>query len=106
MLINNCYTRRDIDTEEVGGRLTRGNRQIKREGMKTIEKAKQTEGELRKWRRQGQRETETSRKRETGWWEGDSSVKTRYKRKGNRNCQERHGLLSTAPAQLSANSQP
>lgn len=36
-VINNSYTWRDTDAEEVGvgERLTLGNRQIKREGMKT-----------------------------------------------------------------------
>ena len=71
-VINNRCTWRDTDAEEVGGGETDTWKQTDKEGRRkdTIEKAKQTEGELRKWKRQGQRETETSGKRETGWWGG------------------------------------
>ena len=50
----------------------------------TIEKAKQrhTEGKLRKWRRQHQRETETSGKRQTGWWGGRQQCTDKIQKKG------------------------
>lgn len=69
-----------------------------------LERAKQTEREveLRKWRKQGQKETEILGKRET---EVENSAQTRRKKERNGNCRESHRLPSPAPAKLSANSQ-
>lgn len=87
-VIDNCYTQRDTDTGEMGGggRLTLGKRERKREGMK-IQLRKQSrdtqrEGKLRKWRRQHQRETETSGKRWTGWCGGRQQCTDKIQKKG------------------------
>lgn len=105
MVIDNCYTQRDTDTGEVGGggRLTLGKRERKREGMKT---------QLRKQSGEMKEMEETASKRDRDLWKETDTVVGReiavYRQdteERETNCQERHGLLSTAPAQLSADSQ-
>lgn len=53
---------------------------------------------LRKWRRQHQRETETSGKKQAAWWGGDDQcTETRYKRKETE-CQRKTLKQSNGPS--------